>query len=475
MRWVQSAAGVRSVDRQLIDTIGIPSVVLMDHAGRAVAEAIRAFAFRKGISAPRVQVLCGPGNNGGDGYVVARHLALAGVIVRALPAFPPVSPDCTIFAGVCERLDLIGELPAPDVLVDAVFGNGQRAGSADPGWARWSAALHIALDVPTGVDADSGAVFGAAPDRIDHVVTIGRAKPFLFGGAWMERWSGSWECVDIGFGDRGAPDALLCTEESVPALSATANKWDRGHVGVVAGSFATAGAAVLCSRAALRAGAGLVTLFASPDMIPRLAGLPAEVMLAAGPFEARGLNAVVVGPGLGRARDAEVRQIWQTCTLPAVYDADALRTEGLGEPAGLRIITPHAGEAAAWLGAEWRALEADRFGTIRRLRGPRVAAVLKGACPLVSGDPPVVFEGRCPALGTAGSGDVLAGLAAALLARVRPTDRDGAERVARIAVSAHLAAGRTLRVGAFASEIADGLPAALEHLRHEGTVLKESS
>ena len=461
MRWVQSAAGVRAVDRQLIDTVGIPSVVLMDHAGRAVAEAIRVFAAGRGIVAPRVQVLCGPGNNGGDGYVVARHLALAGVTVRALPALPPASPDCKTFAGVCDRLDLIGEISAPDVLVDAVLGNGQRAGSVDPGWVRWSSALHIALDVPTGVDADSGAVFGAASSRIDHVVTIGRAKPFLFGGAWVERWSGSWECVDIGFGDRGAPDALLLTEELMPPLGSTANKWDRGHVGVVAGALATSGAAVLCCRAALRAGAGLVTLFGTPEMLPRLGGLPAEVMLAAGPFSARGLDAVVVGPGLGRARDAEVRAIWQTCALPAVYDADALRTEGLGEPAGLRIITPHAGEAGAWLGTDWRALEADRFSTIRRLRGLRVAAVLKGACPLVSGDPPAVFEGRCPALGTAGSGDVFAGLTAALLARLRPFDRAGAERVARIAVSAHLRAGRGLPVGAFASEIADALPSAL--------------
>ena len=462
MRWVQSAAGVRAVDRQLIDAIGIPSVVLMDQAGRAVAEAVRDFAVKKGIDVPRVQVLCGPGNNGGDGYVVARHLALAGLRVRAFPVFPPASPDCKTFAGVCQRLDLIGELSAPDVLVDAVFGNGQRAGSADPGWARWSGALNIALDVPTGVDADSGAVFGAAPRHVDHVVTIGRAKPFLFCGAWVERWSGSWECVDIGFGGRGAPDALLMTDEPAPPLAAYANKWDRGHVGVVAGSFATAGAAVLCSRAALRAGAGLVTLFATSDIVPRLGALPAEVMLTTGPFSARGLDAVVVGPGLGRARDAEVREIWQTCALPAVYDADALRTAGLGDPAGLRIITPHAGEAAAWLGAEWRQLEADRFGTIRRLRGPRVAAVLKGACPLVTGDPPAVFEGRCPALGTAGSGDVLAGLTAALLARLRPVDRDGAERVARIAVAAHLTAGRGLSVGAFASEIADALPSVLE-------------
>lgn len=454
---VQRAAGVRAVDRELIDGVGIPEVVLMDEAGRGVADAVIAAL----PAARSALVLCGPGNNGGDGYVVARHLARAGWTVRALAVAPPASPGCRVFHDTCVRLGLIGVLDAPDVVIDAVYGNGQRPGAADPGWSRWPAATLVALDVPTGVDTDTGAVIGAVPPRVDRVVTIGRPKPFLFGGAWCASWTGAWDLVDIGYADRGQPDAWLCACEPAPLLPPTANKWDRGHVGVLAGAPETAGAAVLVCRAALRGGAGLVTLHATPELLPRLAALPAEVMVSLAPCPSDRYDALVVGPGLGRSRDVDARRLWAESAAPAVFDADGLRLGALGEPAGPRVLTPHAGEAAAWLGEDWRHIEADRLGAVQRLRGPGVAAVLKGACPLVSGPVPTVFEGRCPALGTAGSGDVLAGLVGALLARVRPGDGAGAERVARMAVSAHLAAGRGAAVGVTAGELADRLPAVL--------------
>lgn len=465
--WVQSAAGVRAVDRLLIDGVGVPELVLMEQAGHGVADAIRAWASGRGLSRPSALVVCGGGNNGGDGYVIARHLALAGWTVRCLAALPPQSAPCRVFHDVAERLGLLGDLPAPDVVIDAVFGTGQRPGTPDFGWGRWPGALLVAVDLPTGVDADTGELLGACPPRIDLVVTIGRAKPFLFMGAFSAppgpgqppRWDGTWDLVDIGFdlGEaRGVPVAVLDAGGAAPASWGGANKWDRGHVAVVAGGEGTLGAAVLCCRAALRAGAGLVTLFGAGATFP---GLPPEVMLAQGVPTDERYDAIVVGPGVGRARDAELRRLWATSALPVVVDADAVRIEGLRavEPGGLRLLTPHAGEAAAWLGLSRAEVDADRLGATARLRGGRTAAILKGECPLVSGAVPTVFEGRCAALGTAGSGDVLAGICGALVAGLRPKSVDDVERAARVAVSMHLAAGRRLHVGAFASDIADAV------------------
>lgn len=465
--WVQSAAGVRAVDRLLIDGVGVPELVLMEQAGHGVAEAVRAWAAGRGLARPSALVVCGGGNNGGDGYVIARHLALAGWSVRCVAALPPQSAPCRVFHDVAERLGLLGDLAAPDVVIDAVFGTGQRPGTPDFGWDRWPRALLVAVDLPTGVDADTGQLLGASPPRVDLVVTIGRAKPFLFLGSWSAppapgqpaRWDGAWDLVDIGFDlgePRGVPVAHLDAGDVAPPWFAGANKWDRGHVAVVAGGEGTLGAAVLCCRAALRGGAGLVTLFGGGAAFP---ALPPEVMLADGvPGDDR-FDAIVVGPGVGRARDAELRRLWATSALPMVVDADGLRVEGLGGvvPGGLRLLTPHAGEAAAWLGASRAEVDADRLGAVARLRGAHTAAILKGECPLVSGPVPTVFEGRCAALGTAGSGDVLAGICGALVAGLRPKSVDEVERAARVGVSLHLAAGRRVQVGAFASEIADAV------------------
>lgn len=473
-QWVQRAAGVRQIDRELIDGVGIPSAVLMEHAGGGVAREIQAWAAREGLGAPETLVLCGPGNNGGDGYVVARHLAIAGWSVTCVPVLPAGTAECQLFYRVCQGLGLVPEdaqrrfiaalnlsrsgVSRPTLVIDAVLGSGQRAPTPAVDWAAFEGAHIVALDVATGVDADTGALLGEAPPRIDHVVTIGRPKPFLFCGPWLQRWTGSWQCVDIGFDQpapRGRPDALLCGGDWAARPSVLVNKWARGHVAVLAGSAGMTGAASLCCRAALRAGAGMVTLFGLPP-----ASLPPEVLTAQGPLDPARFQAIVVGPGLGRAQDHEVRRLWSESTIPMVLDADALRVTGLGPPGGLRLLTPHAGEAAAWLGADWRVLEADRFGTIARLRQDRVAAIYKGPCTLVTGDPPTVFEGRCPALGTAGSGDVLAGICGALLAAAGPQDLAELERVARQAVTLHLAAGRASAVGALASEIADAVPRA---------------
>lgn len=454
-RPISRAAAVRALDAALIGEVGIPSAVLMEHAGHLVAEVIlRRYGPRRTV------VLCGPGNNGGDGYVVARHLALAGAAVRAVAVLPPASVDCRVYAGVAARLGLVGEaeLEGAELVVDAVFGTGQRAPLALPPVPGLDAAVArgvpvVAVDVPTGVDADTGVRVGPFPPA-DRVVTIGRLKPFLFVDPRP------YDLVDIGLEWRGTPpEAVLVEAVDLPAFRPADDKWSRGHVGVFAGSPEKAGAGVMAARAALRAGAGLVTLFVAREAWGRLGGLPPEVMVdAPGAFDR--CDALVVGPGLGRAEDARVRALWAEWPRPAVVDADGLRALD-GRPSPFpRLLTPHPGEAAHLLGEDWRVLEADRLATAARL-GAIAPTIYKGACPVVTGRPLRVLAGGQPQLGTGGSGDVLAGVCGALLARARPADAAGVEAVAVQAAWLHQrAAALAGPVGVTASEIADALPRA---------------
>lgn len=433
----------------MIEEIGVASPVLMEHAGHLVADAL----LRR-YGPQTTLILCGPGNNGGDGYVVARHLALAGARVRAVAVVEPKSPDCCFHARIAANLGLVGPLDFDGVtlIVDALYGTGQRAPLSLPPLSLPSGVPLVALDVPTGLDADTGARVGDFPLPA-HVITIGRRKPVLFTLAC------SYDFCDIGLervaGDT-PPEAVLVT--SLPPLSwaPTDNKWSRGHVGILAGTPEKAGAAVLSCLGALRAGAGLVTLFLPRDGWGRLSGLPPEVMVDE-PGDYRRCDALVVGPGLGRTRDAEVARLWAEWPKPALFDADGLRALD-GSPAAYpRLITPHPGEASHLLRQPWQALEADRLQTARRLRAI-APTIYKGACPIISGSPLQVLAGGVPALGTGGSGDVLAGIAGALLARHRPTTLTATEDLARYAAWLHQEAGRRAGPpGVRASEIADAL------------------
>ena len=463
-RPISRAAVIRALDRRLIDDVGIPSPVLMEHAAHLVADALRA----RYPAATRVVVLCGPGNNGGDGYAVARHLAVAGVAVRAVAVVAPRSPECELHAAIAEKLGLTVPLPSPetpwdrlfgappDLFVDALFGTGQRAPVAVPALRPFDAPL-VALDVPTGVDADTGARVGAFPEP-ERIVTIGRLKPFLFVAPIP------WDLVDIGQelvadGPGDTPEAVLVEAFAPAPFPRDATKWSRGHVGIYAGSEEMAGAAALAARGALRAGAGLVTVLLPRAAWGRLGGLPPEVMV-----RERGdldrYDALVVGPGLGRASDAEVRRIWREHTAPCVFDADALTALDGTPSAHPRLVTPHAGEAARLLGVPWRELEADRLATAARLRAI-APAIYKGGCPIVTGAPLRVIQGWQPQVATGGSGDVLAGLCGALLARAKPTTRDAVEALAVEAAWLHQRAGALAGpVGIGAADIADALPRA---------------
>ena len=235
-----------------------------------------------------------------------------------------------------------------------------------------------------------------------------------------------------------------------------------------------AGAAILACRGALRMGAGLVTLFVEREAWPRLGALPPEVMVhppeALAEAAGQRCDVLVIGPGLGRTADEEVRAIWAREARPVVVDADALNALGVPRdaPGGPRLLTPHAGEAARLLGRSRMTVEQDRLASARDLRAI-APSILKGVHPLVTGAPVRVLRGGVPQLGTGGSGDVLAGVCGAVLARAAVTgafrEGSGAEAVrARVeacaaeAVAAHLAAGRRAGpVGVTATEIADAL------------------
>jgi hydroxyethylthiazole kinase-like uncharacterized protein yjeF len=309
---VSRASVIRELDRRFIEDVGLPSAVLMEHAGHLCCDRLLArYGHRP------VLILCGPGNNGGDGYVIGRHLRLRGVPVRCVPVFPPRSPECQIHARVAEKLGIVGESAGFEtgVVVDAIYGTGQRAPlnlKIPHIQAPW-----VALDVPTGIDADTGQRIGDFPAP-DHIITIGRLKPCVFTGPW------SFECVDIGLDLQAheTPEAFLADPEPCPLFSPHDNKWSRGHLGLLCGTPEKAGAAVLACRGALRGGVGLLTLHIAAEAWGRLATLPPEVMLAQPQAPWPAYDAWVVGPGLGRSQDAQIAALWRDFPGPMVVDAD---------------------------------------------------------------------------------------------------------------------------------------------------------
>lgn len=433
------------LDRMAIDGLSIPGATLMENAGRAVA-AYCATRLRAGA---RVVVACGTGNNGGDGFVVARVLATAGyptdVVVAG--ARERIQGDPAIALHALERtrapwslrfgLEGLGGLLADAALVvDALLGTGVRAdvrgvvADAIAGIERGGCEV-IAVDLPSGVDGDTGAILGAA---VHADATVAFAFPkrghCLHPGA---------ACVgDLHVADIGIPHALaeqvgidtfLVREADGPALlparSSDAHKGMFGHVLVAAGSPTRPGAAILALRGALRAGAGLVSWSADDATWQRAPDWPAEAMLhVRGEPIPPGVSAIVAGPGWGMERMAELADLG-VAALPMCLDADALTLlaatpELWAQLPRPLIVTPHPKEMARLMGSSVAAVQAERVASARSLAKTRdVVVVLKGAGTVVAaptGRVAVVGAG-CAALATGGTGDVLAGVIGALLAQ----------------------------------------------------------
>lgn len=477
------------MDRRVIEDLGLPGVVLMELASHGVAASVRAHhhaAARAGVG-----VVCGPGNNGGDGWGAARWLATWGYPVWVWPIGEPrAGSDAAVMAAAARRAG-VREVGAPEACglwIDAVFGTGLTrdvTGDAAAALQRMDddPAPVLAIDLPSGLEADSGRVLGVCP-RATRTVTFGRPKLGMFCGDGPEV-TGVIEVVDLGL-DAGlaTPWELAAAElpgagdlaPSWPVRPETAHKGTSGHLLVVAGSAAMAGAAVLACRGALAGGAGLVTLAIPEGARPRLASLPPEVMvLDAGPGdrlahlpENRRFDALVVGPGLGGGAPlapglaAELLALWVHDPRPVLFDADALACTG---PAtGPRVLTPHPGEAARLLGTSPADVEDDRPAAAQALTD-RGVVLLKGRHTLIAarGASLSVNLTGGPALATGGSGDVLAGLIGALLAR-----GVAARDAARLGAFVHGRAGERLGArraeGWTAGSVADEVPDAVQEL-----------
>ena len=507
---VLDTARMREADRRTIDEIGIPSIVLMENAGRAVARAIEArFAA---AARGRPVFLCGRGSNGGDGLVAARVLAERGaaVAIVLLARGEDVRGDARANLEVARRLGLpITEAPdesaweacrpdvaAADLVVDALVGTGLRAPlegllatvAADVNAARRPV---VAVDLPSGLSADTGACIGASVDaRV--TVTLGAPKVPLVVSPAAER-AGEMVVADIGIPSRvvdelGGPRVELLTGGVVrawlPVRARDAHKGDHGRIVVVAGSPGKTGAARLAGTGALRSGAGLVTVATPASCVGPVAAVP-EYMTAALPETdsgtarrtaadvvlALGADVVAVGPGLGVGAEprALVRALVERVPGPLVLDADAL-TALADEPATLAlrrdrvtVATPHPVEMARLAGTTVGAVQANRIETARRFAAEHgVHVVLKGARTVIaapSGSVRVNTSGN-PGMATGGTGDVLTGAVAAWLAQAADT-----EAAASLAVHLHgragdLAAGRVGETALVAGDVADHLGAA---------------
>ncbi len=456
-----SAAQVRELDRRAIEDHGIPGYTLMERAGRAAYRLLRL----RWPGTRRVAVYCGSGNNGGDGLVVARLARAAGLEARVAMAGDPdrlagaarEAWDALVAAGG-EAEPLADVEPAwADVCVDALLGTGLDRpvrGAIGAAIGRVEAAERpvLALDIPSGLHADTGAVLGCAITAAATITFIG-AKRGLATGAGPDRTGTLFldELAAPGAIHRAEDDAVRAIGPDaarVPPLRPCAHKGDRGRVLVVGGDHGLAGAVRMAGEAALRCGAGLVALATRADHAPAIAAARPELMAhpvedPAGELPAllAGVDTVVAGPGLGRAAwgRAALGALWAS-GAPLLLDADALNgiAAGASGPAPA-IITPHPGEAARLLGSDAQAVQADRFAALDALvERFACAVVLKGPGTLIAepGSDCHMLAGGCPALSVGGSGDVLAGLVGALLARgLRPLD------AARAGVRLHADAG----------------------------------
>lgn len=491
MKWVSTAAQVRELDRRVIEGLGLPGIALMELASRAVAEAVA--AHHADAASRGVVALCGGGNNGGDGYGAARWLHAWGLDVATWSLSATSGGDAGVMRA-CARAAGVPEVDSADgagLVIDAVFGTGLtrpvegRAGAALASVAA-SGLPVVAVDLPSGLHADSGSILGMCVPAL-RTVTFGRHKLGMFGtqGATV---CGTVAVADIGLDAsmRADPAVGILADAELPEDSDLVGLWPRralaahkrrsGHLLVAAGSTAMAGAAVLCCRGALAADAGLITLLAPRGAMPRLGSLPPEVMVrpcGAGDVleppdvDPDRYDAIAAGPGLGGGRPlahplaAWLEQIWRTYPGPVVFDADALPV-ARGRGPGPRALTPHPGEAARMLGTTVGAVQADRFAAASALARDGAVALLKGRHTLVAQDGArlSINPTGTPVLATGGSGDVLTGIVGALLGRGLP-----ARDALRCGCWAHGRASEVLegrRAGGWtASDVAAAVPEAV--------------
>jgi len=435
------AEQVRELDRTAIEDFEIPGLALMESAGTASYQLLR----RKWPEAQDITVVCGTGNNGGDGFVVARLALQDGIAVRVLQLGnrDKLSGDAKHNADAFMAMggEVIPFESAPEqteVIVDGVFGTGlEREVTGD--WAEAVGAINdhwapvLALDIPSGLHSDSGKVLGIAV-KADATISFIGLKQGLFTG------DGPEQCGELHFDDLSVPSGVYSKQSPsasrvswdaysghITPRSRTAHKGDFGHLLVIGGASGFSGAVRMAAEAAARCGAGLVSVATRPEHATQLNMARPELMChgVEGPKQLRALlkqaDAVAIGPGLGRSDWAmSLLGYVLESKLPLVVDADALNLLAY-EPMQRDdwILTPHPGEAARLLGCSVADIQSNRFQSVRKLQLKYGGvAVLKGAGTLVQAGQERATE-LCtdgnPGMATGGMGDVLTGLIASLL------------------------------------------------------------
>jgi ADP-dependent NAD(P)H-hydrate dehydratase / NAD(P)H-hydrate epimerase len=483
---VLNSAQMREADRRTIEEIGIPSLVLMENAGRQAVAAME--AMYSDLLERQVAVLCGRGNNGGDGFVIARTLIQRGadVAVFLIGRVAEVRGDARVNLEILGRLGLtvveiadsqawelhVSEVTDCTLIVDAIFGTGLNApvsGFIESVIADVNASgiPVVAIDLPSGLSADSPEPIGPS---IDAGLTITIAAPKLP----LVLPPGELRAGDIVIADIGIPAGVLdnvdgprvelltrgAMRELVTPRSADSHKGDYGRVLLVSGSAGKTGAAHLAALGALRSGAGLVTVATPTSCQPVLAAMAPEYMTEALLDGPEGLDideaervvdmardVIAIGPGLGQAQATRefVRQVVDRATMPLVVDADGLNAFA-GDPDRLAgregrdiIITPHPGEMARLVGMSTDEVQANRLRVARDFAvSNHLFVVLKGHRTLIATPDGKVFINPTgnPGMATGGTGDVLTGMIAAWLAQLLDP-----EAACKLAVYLHGLAG----------------------------------
>jgi ADP-dependent NAD(P)H-hydrate dehydratase / NAD(P)H-hydrate epimerase len=511
---ITTAAEMREIDLVTSQRFGVPSLTLMENAGSAVAE----FVTSQYPSAKRIGVICGKGNNGGDGFVAARKLHEAGKDVRMLllaerselrgdaaEMFTKL-PLAPVIVSAKEQLkaESAGAVFAADVLVDAILGTGFRPPVSEL-YAEAIAALNastasvVAVDIPSGADADVMGEQVGAVARADAVVTFTAPRPAHIFGMLTP---GPTVISSIGSPDQAIASSLqlsLITARDIAPLigprSPTANKGSFGHVLVLGGATGKAGAAAMAGMAVLRAGAGLSTVATAKSVLATVGGFHPELMtepldetdagsialasLQQGRMDAlvKGKTVLAVGPGISRHPDtaALVRGVIKKYKMQIVLDADGLnafadRTAELKDKAGALVITPHPGEMARLIGFTIAAVQRDRLNVARSFaREHQLIVVLKGHRTLVAQPDGTVWVNTTgnPGMATGGTGDILTGMVSGLIAQ-------NPDRVAEAVIAAvhlHGLAGDVARESMgehslVATDLLTALPEAFRRTRH---------
>ncbi len=480
-------AAVRELERHACARAGIAEDTLMRRAGLAGWQALLAHW----PAAMRVLVLAGPGNNGGDGWVLARHALESGRHVRVVtPAdMPPRSELARQMAAEYREaggIDLPseGELPEADIIVDALFGLGldRAPEGAAAGMIAAANAMpvpRLALDVPSGVDAARGAVPGIAVLATRTLQFLAAHAGLATGAALDHVGLKSLAALDLPAAcfEGIAPAAELQARPRWPSRPRDSHKGRNGHLLLAGGAAGSGGAIIIAAEAALRAGAGLATVATdATHLTPLLARRPEAMAHAVDGGESlypllERADALVVGPGLGTGDwGRSLLDAVLDAGRPCVLDADALNllVQRSGSVSHAQaVLTPHPGEAARLLGCPVAEIQADRFGAARRLcERFRCAVVLKGAGTIVvaPGERPRVLDVGNPGMASGGMGDALAGVIGARLAAGNPPFVAAAEGAWLHSRAGDLAAGDG-EVGMLASDLVDRLrPAILECL-----------